>query len=92
MIEDHIKIDIVDNKPGPWIHLFSPFNKECNGRDPVSMVCLDKEKLNKKEWLIYKGPLPGSPEYETAEASFKGVLNTDLLYYHNPMVRLLINL
>jgi hypothetical protein len=34
---DHLKIDIVDGKPGPWLHLWCPFNKECNGRDPVDV-------------------------------------------------------
>ncbi len=35
---DHLKIDIIDDKPGPWLHLYAPFNKECNGRDPVDVI------------------------------------------------------
>lgn len=35
---DHIKIDLVPGGVGPWLHLYAPFNKECNGRDPVSFL------------------------------------------------------
>jgi hypothetical protein len=29
---DHLKIDIIDDRPGPWLHLYAPFNKT-PGRD-----------------------------------------------------------
>jgi hypothetical protein len=35
---DHFKIDLQPGGGfGPWIHIYSPMNKETNGRDPVSM-------------------------------------------------------
>ena len=77
MIEDHLKIDIINNKPGPWMYLYSPFNKECNGRDPVDILSIEMGDLNKKEWIIYKGPSPNSYAYKNATASFKGVLATN---------------
>ena len=60
--EDHLKIDIIDGKPGPWTHLFSPFNKECNGRDPVDILATNMD-YNAKEFIPYSGPLPESDEY-----------------------------
>lgn len=75
---DHIKLDIVDGKPGPWIHLWCPFNKECNGRDPVSQLSIMhpwKECLDTPEWEVYRGQLPGSEKYKARAAAFAGVLN-----------------
>ena len=61
--EDHIKIDIITpGKLGPWIHLYSPFNEECNGRDPVSILFVEFD-LDEKLYQPYTGPLPGSNEY-----------------------------
>ena len=72
--EDHIKLDIIDGCPGPWIHLFAPFNKECNGRDPVNMLSLGHD-LSIKEWEPYRGPLPESDEYKAAVARYEGCLS-----------------
>jgi hypothetical protein len=75
---DHLKIDIIDGKPGPWLHLFAPFNKECNGRDPVDFLWVFgpmKTDPNSIEFLPYEGPLPDSDEYRAAQAQFDGVLN-----------------
>jgi hypothetical protein len=38
---DHLKIDIIDGKPGPWVHLYSPVNEMINGRNPVGILQLD---------------------------------------------------
>lgn len=35
---DHIKIDIIDGKPGPWLHLYSELNEEINGRNPCDIL------------------------------------------------------
>lgn len=70
---DHLKIDIVDGKPGPWLHLFAPFNKECNGRDPVDFLWIAgpmKTDVNVAEFFPYGGPLPESNEYRAAQAQF----------------------
>lgn len=75
---DHIKIDIIDGKPGPWIHLWCPFNKECNGRDPVDQLSIMppwKQSLEYPEWEVYRGPLPDSEKYKARAASFAGCLN-----------------
>lgn len=66
---DHVMIDIIDGKPGPWLHLFCPINKECNGRDPVDILWpiapmgMDVEA---EGFEPYTGPLPNSDEYQEA--------------------------
>ena len=72
---DHIKIDIFDGRIGPWIHLYAPFNKECNGRDPVDILAIGQEaSFDNPEFAIYDGPLPASKEYEAASARYAGAL------------------
>ena len=70
MAEDHIKIDIFENRPGPWVRLFSPANKWCNKRDPVKMVIM-KFDLNEKVFLKYEGSLPESHDYVEKVKSFE---------------------
>jgi hypothetical protein len=80
---DHIKIDILNDPEtgegtlGPWVHLWCPFNKECNGRDPVSVLAIMEMKgqLDSPEWEVYRGPLPDSDEYKERAAAFAGCLN-----------------
>jgi len=72
-MEDHIKIDVFNGKLGPWVHMYSPFNLECNGRDPVD-VLIDNCDIDAKEWMSYTGPLPESNEYKTHKAYFDGAL------------------
>lgn len=75
---DHIKIDIIDGRPGPWSHLYAPFNRECNGRDPVDILnvrgadlCIDPDE----PWFVpYGGPLPHSDEYRLEVAKYSGAL------------------
>lgn len=62
---DHLKIDIIEGKPGPWMHLWCPFNKKCNGRDPVDMLWIAMN-YDEKSWLPYTGALPDSAEYVKA--------------------------
>lgn len=75
---DHLKIDIVNGAPGIWVHLYAPFNKECNGRDPVDMLIfqLGPTAAKDKEFLPYSGPLPDSDEYKAEVAVFDGCLHT----------------
>jgi hypothetical protein len=70
---DHIKIDIFDGKPGPWVHLYSPFNTECNGRDPVDII-ITQFNCDTPALQRYFGPLPDYEEYRAAVAKFAGVL------------------
>ena len=74
---DHVKIDIIDGELGPWMHLYAPFNKECNGRDPVD-ICwpLKKDFVNPdaEDLAVYDGPLPDSEEYRAAAREYAGVL------------------
>jgi hypothetical protein len=74
--EDHLKIDIVDGKPGPWVHLFAPFNTECNGRDPVDVLWILQwpDSADVQEFEPYRGPLPNSPEYLEKVEAYRGVL------------------
>jgi hypothetical protein len=71
---DHLKLDIINDLPGPWIHLFAPFNKEYNGRDPVNIAYMEMD-YDAKEYVPYSGPLPESDEYKTAAEAFKGCLS-----------------
>lgn len=68
---DHLKIDIFDGQIGPWLHLYAPFNMECNGRDPVNMLTIDHSgTFDTPEFEIYAGPLPTSDEYKAEVARF----------------------
>lgn len=58
---------------GIWAHLYCPFNKECNGRDPVKMLKFQLDQTT-KEWEQYTGPLPDSAEYKAAVAAYDGCL------------------
>lgn len=73
---DHFQIDIVEGKPGPWIHLYSPMNDELHGSDPVNMVWAEKPfDLDPDERLFeeYKGPWPGSRNYERRRRLYVGM-------------------
>jgi hypothetical protein len=67
--KDHVKIDIIDGAPGPWTHLYCPFNLECNGRDPVDMLCISVD-YDAKIFEPYTGPLPDSEEYKSEAQAF----------------------
>lgn len=73
---DHLKIDIIKGMAGPWLHLYCPFNKECNGRDPVDTLGLGMD-YDAEEFEPYTGPLPDSDEYKAAQASFDGVMRSN---------------
>jgi hypothetical protein len=60
---DHIKVDIINDKPGPWIHLYSPSNIAINGADPINLLCT-LISYEVREWEPYTGPLPDSEEYK----------------------------
>ncbi len=75
---DHVKIDIIDRKPGPWLHLWCPFNRECNGRDPVDSFAYQWD-LNFPEFIPYVGPLPDSEIYKSNVMSFTGKLKDNEL-------------
>jgi hypothetical protein len=66
---DHLKIDILNGTPGPWVHLYSPFNKVCNGMDPVGIFCFTLD-YDDPEWEVYEGPLADSDEYKAAQAAY----------------------
>jgi len=70
---DHIKIQIIENQLGPWVELYCPFNQECNGRDPVSLLITQFDR-NKEEWEPYLGPLHDAPEYLEERKRFEGCL------------------
>lgn len=70
---DHLKIDIIDGQPGPLLHIYSPFNKECNGRDPVDILGFD-EQYNDRCFVPHTGPLADSDEYQAEVARFDGVM------------------
>jgi hypothetical protein len=61
----HLRIDILDGKPGPWVHLYDPMNVAINKKDPVDILFLSMD-YNSKDWLEYTGPVSGSAEYDAA--------------------------
>jgi hypothetical protein len=70
---DHLKIDIINGQPGPWLHLYAPFNKACNGCDPVDFLWAFgplKTDINSRDFDPYVGPLPDSEEYRSEAARF----------------------
>ncbi len=74
---DHVKIDVIDGQLGPWMHFFAPFNRECNGCDPVDVLWLARPDFvnpDAEELVIYQGPLPDSDEYREAARRYEGVL------------------
>lgn len=75
---DHVKIHIVNGELGPWMHLFAPFNHECNGRDPVDILWAVQgpgwANPDAEELVGYDGPLPNSDEYRAEAKRFEGVL------------------
>lgn len=81
---DHLKIDIFDGRPGPWGHLYAPFNMECNGRDPVAIITIGGVNggiwldTSKREWVPYVGPIADSEEYRTAARGYEGTLKRAL--------------
>ena len=73
MREDHLKIDIIDGKPGPWTHLYSVTNLAFNKRDPVDILLLNPAfnmDYDLRCFVHYSGPLPESEEYRNAVANF----------------------
>lgn len=69
---DHLNV-LPYKVPGIWTFLYCPFNKECNGRDPVEILIIQHD-LDAKEWEPYTGPLPDSAEYKAAAAVYERCL------------------
>lgn len=74
---DHVKIDIVDNKAGPWLHLCCPANTEANGRDPVDILGLGYD-YGIKEFEPYEGPVFGSDEYNSEREKYEKIFNASI--------------
>lgn len=81
---DHVKIDLIpgkDGKPthGLWVHLYSPFNIHCNGRDPVNFLWIGPPTgvidPDAKGFYAYVGPLPESDEYKADVAKYGSPAN-----------------
>lgn len=70
---DHLEISIVDGVLGVWGRLYAPFNKECNGRDPVEFLLVQTD-CDAAEYEPYDGPLPDSDEYKIKQKRFEGCL------------------
>lgn len=70
---DHIKLDLIDGSLGPWIHVYCPYNKEINGRDPVDILGItQQDSFDTPEFEVYDGPLPDSEVYKAEVARFAG--------------------
>lgn len=73
---DHLKIDIIDGGAGPWTHLFSPFNKECNGVDPFDIPFVGMD-YDSQEYEPYTGPVADSEEYKAEQDKYNGILSKE---------------
>jgi hypothetical protein len=70
---DRVELLMFDGKRGINVRLWAPFNKECNGRDPVLLPVFGEDAAE-KTFVPYDGPLPDSAEYQAEVAQFEGVL------------------
>ncbi len=66
---DHLNIDIINDEPGPWAHLYSPSNTSINGRDPVDILCMVginglHVDPNEEAYEPHTGPTHESREYK----------------------------
>lgn len=63
------------------MYLYCPFNKECNGRDPVESLIMSwgRGAADEKCFVPYTGPLPDSDEYKAEVAKFDGCLKNERL-------------
>ena len=61
--EDHLKLDIIDGKIGPWIHLFSPLNEVLGSPDPQDLLFMgfDLDAVEYEIWQVSVQP-EQSPE------------------------------
>ncbi len=55
--EDHLKLDIIDGKLGPWLHVYSPMNEEINGKNPVDMLFMELD-LDLQVYEAWTDPAP----------------------------------
>lgn len=65
---DHIEIGEL------WHKMYSPFNKECNGEDPMPILSLNFDQ-DDPIFERYTGALPDSEEYAAAVARYDGCLS-----------------
>ena len=69
----HLKIDLIDGKPGPWSHLYDPVNLLVNGKDPMNILFTEMD-YTAKSWLVHTGPVFDSDEYKAKQAAYSAHL------------------
>ena len=76
---DHFELDVVDERPGPWVRLFSPSNRCFNGRDPQTLFAQAApiKPHDAPVFLPYRGPLPDSLEYRAQAERFDRAMLPD---------------
>ncbi len=72
---DHLRIDILGGRPGPWLYLHAPANAMFDGPDPKPLLALMQTfcPLDERGWLPYTGPLPTSAEYQAELKRFEAI-------------------
>jgi len=80
---DHLQINVANGKPGPWTYLFSPFNNECNGHDPINLLFTQMD-YDAEEWLPYDGAHHDSDEYKVAQSAYYGCLGRNVKITGSP--------
>lgn len=54
----YLKLDIIEGKLGPWVHLYARMEQEVmNQETPTSMLCLGYNTTTDTSWVAYAGPL-----------------------------------
>ncbi len=50
---DYLKLDLMDGKLGPWLHLYSPLNELIGEPNPQDILCIGCN-LDAVEWEIWQ--------------------------------------
>ena len=54
--EDYILIDIINRKPGPWVHLYSPINGPvCQQDNPQDILLIGGKSIHEEIYEPYTG-------------------------------------
>jgi hypothetical protein len=55
---DHIQLDILDGRPGPWFKLWSPTNEPIGAKNPQTIFVTMMGDLDERCWRPYLRPVP----------------------------------
>lgn len=56
---DYLVIDIVDGKPGPWVHLYSPINEIAHGKNPMDILAGSIVPYDVEQFVLWEDSTNG---------------------------------